>query len=182
MKLANYLNKFKPLRGARKEKQAFTLVEIIVILFIISVGLLGVLSLVIQNIQSQVVNKNNIIAYQLAQEGIELVRKTRDTNWFQGGSSWNDNLANGNYYMDYSHQIPISISGDNDANLYIASYSNGTFFYTHSSPGNRKTNFSREIELQSLDASSMLVKVKVIWRERDKESIYDLETILYDWI
>lgn len=177
------LNKLKNLRGNRKEKKAFTLVEIIVILFIISVGLLGVLSLVIQNIQSQVINKNNIIAYQLAQEGIELVRKTRDANWLQGGVSWNDSLSNGNYYMDYSHQAPISISGNsNSANLYIESYSDGSFFYTHSSSGNRKTNFSREIELQSLGANRMLVKVKVIWKERDKESNYNLETILYDWI
>lgn len=161
------------------DKKAFSLVEIIVILFIISVGLLGVLSLVIQNIQSQVINKNNIIAYQLAQEGIELVRKTRDTNWLNG-QAWDLDLAPGTYYMDYLDDAPNSLrKAEHMADLYIDS--NG--FYTHNSIGNLKTKLSRKIELALSEDNNdkMIVNVEVIWKDRNKESNYNLETILYDW-
>ena len=60
---------------------AFTLLEVIVVLAIVSLSLLGTLSLIIQNIQVQGLNRKSLVAYQLAQEGLELIRNTRDANW-----------------------------------------------------------------------------------------------------
>lgn len=173
----NIKNKIRSYKACLKDKQAFTLVEIIVILFIISVGLLGVLSLVIQNIQSQVINKNNIIAYQLAQEGIELVRKTRDANWVNA-VAWDENLVSGSYYMDYLDESPnVLTAGSDKADLYIDALG----FYTHNDLGHEKTKLSRKIELET-SGDVMVVRAQVTWKDRNKESIYNLETVLYDWI
>src|SRR5680860_965210 len=117
-------------RIGNKKSPAFTLIEIIVILFIISVGLLGVLSLVIQNIQSQVINKNSIVAYQLAQEGIELIRKTRDTN-FINLDYWNQGLEDGTYFMDYLKDTPLILVDPSSASLYI----NVNGYYVHNASG-----------------------------------------------
>ena len=92
-----------------QQLKGFTLIEIITVLFVVSLGLIGVLSLIIQNIQSQSINRRSIIAYQLAQEGIELVRKTRDSNW-ANGDIWNKNLVSGSYYMDPLDSIPQFMS------------------------------------------------------------------------
>jgi Tfp pilus assembly protein PilV len=169
------LNKFLKRKKINKHKKGFTLIEITVILFIISVGLIGVLSLVIQNIQSQVINKNNIIAYQLAQEGIELVRKTRDTNW-KNGVSWNLGLADGSYYMDYLDDEPTLITGASDSEL----HRDMNNFYVHGG-GVEQTNFSRTIEITNIDAKSMSVKAIVVWKSKNNTSDYEVETILYDW-
>ena len=158
-----------------KKSPAFTLVEIIVILFIISVGLIGVLSLVIQNIQSQVINKNSIVAYQLAQEGIELTRKTRDTNWINA-NSWNQGLADGDYFMDYLDETPQALVSGSSAQL----YKDNNDYYVHEA-GGVLTNFSRTIKLTSVSANSMSVLVNVSWSNRNKNFDYSLETRLYDW-
>lgn len=156
-----------------KTEAAFSLVEMIVVLFVISVGLIGVLSLVIQNIQSQSLNKDNIIAYQLAQEGIELVRKTRDSNWL-ASVDWNLNLVDGTYYMDYLDATP-NISNVSTGKLY-----KGGGYYSHDSSG-EETSFSRLLKIESIDANHLRVYSIVSWFNRDKTFEYKLETELYDW-
>ena len=158
-----------------KKSPAFTLVEIIVILFIITVGLLGVLSLVIQNIQSQVINKNSIVAYQLAQEGVELVRKTRDTNWINS-NLWNQGLADDDYFMDYLDESPQSLEITGSEKL----YKNINNYYLHDA-GGILSIFSRTINLTSLSDHSMKVLVNISWSNRNKNFNYSLETQLYDW-
>ena len=97
-----------------KLKKGFSLIEILVVFFIVSVSLLGVLSLLIQNIQVQSINKNNLIASSLSQEGVELIRQVRDSNW-RDGLPFETSLADGSYQIDYQtgqaiHQIQLPIS------------------------------------------------------------------------
>lgn len=157
------------------KKSGFTLVEIIIILFIISVGMIGVVSLVIQNIQSQVINKNNITAYQLAQEGIELTRKVRDTNWINM-NDWRLGLANGAYYMDHLDETPHLITETNNGLL----YQDASGYYIHEGGGNA-TQFTRTITITTLTPDSIRVDSNVSWSDRNRSFDYNLETFLYDW-
>lgn len=157
-------------------KKAFSLVEVITILFIVSVGLLGVVSLIIQNIQSQNYNKNNLVAYQLAQEGLELVRRVRDTNWMSS-SSYDTNIQSGTYYMDYLDEYPRIYQNDSDLMLTIDD--DGFYVHNGEEPG---SGFSRLISIEAADASSLMVTVRITWQERGRESIYELQTVLYDWL
>ncbi|QQG53042.1 MAG: prepilin-type N-terminal cleavage/methylation domain-containing protein [Candidatus Falkowbacteria bacterium] len=158
-----------------KNKSGFTLVEVLAVLFVISLGLIGVLSLIVQNIQSQNINKRTIAAYQLAQEGLELIRKTRDTNW-RNGDAWNLNLGAGSYFMDYLDETPTLITHDTDSELYLDN--NG--FYIHGGVTSL-TPFKRTIEIIPIDGGSMRVYAHVVWYDRDKVFNYDLETLFYDW-
>ncbi|HZJ40831.1 MAG TPA: type II secretion system protein [Candidatus Saccharimonadales bacterium] len=160
----------------KHNKSGFTLIEILAVLFVISLGLIGVLSLIVQNIQSQNINKRTIAAYQLAQEGLELIRKTRDTNWINR-DDWNKNLAAGSYYMDYLDTIPTLII-DNDSDSIL--YKNDSGFYIHNGVSDPEP-FTRSIEIIPLSAGSMRVYSHVTWYDRDKVFNYDLETLFYDW-
>ncbi len=154
-------------------KPGFTLVEIVAVLFVISIGLIGVLSLIVQNIQSQNINKNTITAYQLAQEGIELVRKVRDSNWLSV-NPWNDGILPGEYYMDYQDDLPhILVSGSG------ALYKDANGFYVHDA--GELTPFSRTIEIEQISASACRVYSQVTWSDRNNIFNYDVETVLYDW-
>ncbi|MEK7097409.1 MAG: type II secretion system protein [Patescibacteria group bacterium] len=156
-------------------QSGFTLLEVIVVIFIVSLGLLGVLSLTTQNIRVQYINKNNLIASQLAQEGLELARNIRDTNWLIPGNDWNQGLADGTYKIDYVNGIQPAIGLD-DAKLYI----NGSGLYQHTPLSD--TNFSRLITVtNSASIASSTIRCEVQWKERNNTYKYIAETELYDW-
>ena len=157
-------------------KKGFSLVEIIIILFIISIGLLGVLSLIIQNIQSQGYNKNNLVAYQLAQEGVELIRMVRDSNWRQG-EAYDAGLNDGIFFMDYQDSLPHLSSGVTGEFILHQGLDG---FYYHGGTAT-SSGFSRQITLKRENANTLKVTVNVGWQERGRDSYYDLQTILYNW-
>ncbi|MFA5154966.1 MAG: hypothetical protein WC453_00880 [Patescibacteria group bacterium] len=160
-------------------KKGFSLVEIITILFIVSLALVGILSLLIQNIQSQSYNKNNLIAYQLAQEGVELIRKVRDSNWRGAKQPLNQVFQNGQFYMDYQDASPQPYSGY-APELSLKQDSNGFYFHDTASAA-PDSGFRRLIVLQNVSATSIRVISRVTWTDHQRNYAYDLETMLYDW-
>ena len=166
-----------PTRGA-----GFTILEIIVVVFIIAMGLVGVLSLIIQNVQVQYVNKNNLIASQLAQEGLELVRNKRDRNflagnWFSSGIVLPDDNSKITIYFDGADIIINSVSGidDNDARLMI-----DNSFYIYGSGS--YSGFNRVVEVENdYNASFTVASCIVQWQEKGQDHQYVVDTILYDW-
>ncbi len=167
-----------------------SILEVVVAILIITMGMVGVLSLVIQNIQAQYINKNILIATGLAQEGLELVRNVRDLNWLKQGYVWNqDIVADGTYTIDYRGRSSISQAvnfvGDAGARLYINNevglYKN---LYTHASSGNTPTNFYRLItvvENPSPNPNYLYVKCAIRWLEGSQSHDYTAETYLYNW-
>ena len=59
--------------------KGFTILEAAIALGIVVMGLFGVVALLTQNLQTQSINRDSIVASLLAQEGLELVRNARDT-------------------------------------------------------------------------------------------------------
>lgn len=159
-------------------KGGFSLVEILTVLFIVSLGLVGVLSLIIQNIQSQSYNKNNLIAYQLAQEGIELIRKVRDSNW-KAEASFDTDLAPGYYYMDYLDSVPQDASS-NPALLTVLKQDEQGFYFHDSLSSATSSGFSRLITIQGTSDYLQVIS-QVSWIDHSRNYTYDLETRLYDW-
>lgn len=92
----------------RKKYSAFSIIEVLVGIFIFSMGLISVYAILVSSLSINERNKNTIIASNLAREQIELLRNIRDTNyqrlqvWNQqdpsgNGSSW-DIFVAGEYY------------------------------------------------------------------------------------
>ena len=162
-------------------KPGFSLIEILAVLFVISMALMGIVSLIIQNTQVQSINKNNLIASSLAQEGLELIRKTRDSNW-RAGQPFDTNLSDGSYRMDYRLDTPVPIATFQDAKIYL---SNG--FYVNQNGTETEllpTIFSRQIiinRLTSYDGSPLQVRSLVWWTDRGHPYNYELRTLLFDW-
>src|SRR3989344_9269694 len=75
----------KPLSKLGCEKQAgFTLVETLVAVMILGLGLMATYSVINANLNSASLVRENYIATGLAQEGIEVIRNLRDTEWLTG--------------------------------------------------------------------------------------------------
>lgn len=73
--------------------RADTLIEVIISFFIIALGSTVATSLVVNSINSNSYSRNNLVAMNLAVEGIEAVRNIRDNNWlkfnFDKENCWN---------------------------------------------------------------------------------------------
>lgn len=74
--------------------RGFTLVEVIVALAILLVAVAGPISLIGDSLHKMYYARDEAIAVNLAQEGIEMIRQVRDTNML-AGRSWLTNLGGG---------------------------------------------------------------------------------------
>lgn len=167
----------------QNNKPGFSLVEVITVLLVVSIGMAGVLNLIIQSVQSQQINKHTLTAYQLAQEGIELVRSRRDNNWV-GGFNWNESLDSGAYFMDYTSPEPQPTSAypNQIAAGRLALDSEG--FYSSSPSGFLPDGqYSRIISLVNSvdDGEKLKVRVSIYWYDRGQLNSYSLEADLYNW-
>jgi prepilin-type N-terminal cleavage/methylation domain-containing protein len=85
-----------PRRGKNSPQAAFTLIEMLVVVFVLGIGLIGALSFFNINLNNQFEAKNELIAAGLAQEGADLVRNIKDYNQLNSSSGlkWYDHLYN----------------------------------------------------------------------------------------
>ncbi len=77
-----------------KNHKGFTLIEVLMAIFLITVGIGGSFALINRIMDFSSVSSDRLQAAYLAQEGIENVRNTRDSNWL-AGNEWNLNLPSG---------------------------------------------------------------------------------------
>ncbi len=169
-----------------KEKSGFSIMEATVALSIITFGMLGILSLVTQNVKADMVSKNFLVASMLAQEGLELVRNLRDENWQRSGSSWDDDLVwDGTYLIDHYGRSDIddsvdsigSASPDEAARLYIDPLN----LYSHFGSGTT-TPFFRLISVVESGTNDMISASSTVrWQDSTGWHDYVAETKLYDW-
>ncbi len=156
----------------------FSIVEVVIALGIVTVALLGIVSLVVQNIQVKGMNKNYLLASALAQEGLELVRNMRDSNWLTPWNDWKQDIVqDGTYIIDYRGRSSIDDGPDDITALGAKLYMNGGY-YTHQAAGT-DAHFSRLITIADngdyLSASST-----VMWLDRGTHT-YTAETYFYNW-
>lgn len=177
---------FSPCENVGTKQNGFSILEIITVIFIIAMGLVGVLSLIVQNIQIQYVNKNNLIASQLAQEGLELVRNKRDYNWkenyhWKDGDDLDSNtdiVQDKTYVIDYEGDIIDDIDSIDDEGAVLKIDANG--FYSHGAGS--VSNFRRLITIvESLDSDYLEVSCRIKWQERNNNYSYVADTELWDW-
>ena len=168
----------------------FGLIEVTVSIYIITMGLFGLMSLVSQSLKIQNINKNTIIAAQLAQEGIELVRNIRDNNWRNEYVDWHSSIFTGtgvnkDYIIDYRGRSSIDsqVDGITDSKTRLNIHNGGTYegFYTHSTTDTAETSFSRIIEVEKENDTILTIKCIVFWEERNNPHKYTVETKLYNW-
>lgn len=173
-----------------RAKKGFTLIEVISVIAILMLVLVGVSSLVIQNLQAQNLNRNFLIASMLAQEGLELVRNKRDYNWLmmmsddtwdwkygEGASTDSDIIQDYHYAIEHTGTIDGSVDSldDNGAILYLDS--DGYYNHTAGAP----TIFRRIITIEYEDDDIIELSCRVRWNHRHKNNFYTASTELYNW-
>ena len=160
-----------------QKKLGFSIVEIMAVILVVSVGMISMMGLINQSIRVQRLNKHTLIAYQLAQEGIELVRVIRDDNWFsENPDDFTVALNEGSYCIDIDN-----INLNNPQNSPCSLYFDNNDFYVHSSSEN-SSPYSRLVTISEHEEDhAMKVEVEISWKDAGRDLQYNVETKLYDW-
>lgn len=87
------LKKILNILFTRRRKPAESLIEVIIAVFVVATGSAAATTLIVSSMRANVFSRDNLIALNLAVEGIEGVRNIRDTNWIKFGydktNCWN---------------------------------------------------------------------------------------------
>ena len=191
-----------------KNQSGMTLFETVIALGILVVGIISVISLSQASIVLSKASENNIVVTNLAREGIEIARQTRD---FSKSNNVETVFANQNirffdtdadpltevitegcYIVDAADNFGLKImaqgvncSGnnfivDNCANCQLYINSN-TGLYSHESATGNSSPFKRVVKIINSSAIEKKILSKVFWTERGRSRQLILEAYLYDW-
>jgi hypothetical protein len=159
------------------KKNSFTLLEAIFSISILIFTLTGSFALISRLLAFSPQIQSKLIASYLAQEGIEIVRNIRDTNWIQN-QSWLTNLSfTTSTRLDYlsSSQFPDPncVIGDNDPLNF-----NGNYYTCRAGT---PTKFKRKITLTQIAPDEIEVLVEVSWQEKGTIQKLRVKEHLYNW-
>ncbi len=184
MKIRNWKLKIRNCGG-------FTLIEVLVAMFVLVMGALGVFGLISRTITFNSSVNSQLVASYLSQEGLEIVRNIRDANFLKihkipgWEGAWNDGLTSCAAGCGANYN---SISLDPALDLEPIVF-NGSF-YVHDAVAD--SGFMRVIKVipgggdlvlcPSGNDEKICVSVDVSWQDKDSTRTVTGATELYNWL
>ncbi len=165
-------------------KDGFTFIELLIVVAIILIAFVGVFILLNKVIYVSKVSVHKLTASMLAQEGIEITRNIRETNWVQE-KAWNEGLSSGDYIAQYDS---LSLQSFEDKflilNPRVVLY--GYDEELDSELGIVESLFKRRITISDNpdgdpQTEDIAIVSEVTWDERGRPQSILLEDRLYDW-
>jgi len=168
-------------------KKGFTLLETLFAILILTTGFFSTFSLLRKSISTTTTNVNQLIAANLAQEGVEIVRNIRDSQYVSG-YSWTEvlNSLNGGSCSGCEADIEstsLSVSDqylkiDPATNRYQYVLGEGTLF-------KRKINIDQGQGLCLRDGTlspndCIKIDIEVSWQERGQNFNFGAEDYIYN--
>ena len=179
-------------------KQGFTILETIVAISIISLSISGVFSAVQQSLSQATISKDEVKAFYLAQEAIEVIRNKRDVNQLNkintGAGSWLDGITSACPFATEAAKNTCTVDATNFeiVNCGINNWGSciqnlkqdsSTFRYGYNSSWSG-TAFKREIQIELVrndeygNPVEIAITVEVSWNGGK----FKVKTHLFNWI
>ncbi len=169
--------------------RGFTLIETLVAIGILVLAVTGAFSAAQMGITTSTYSKNQVIAFYLAQDGVEFIRNLRDNNglreqaWLTGISSDSSDPCyfNNTCTVDPTAVSPnpniIRCSGGSGSCPLLKQDSSGIYGYVSGTD----TIFRREIQLTRINDNEISILVSVIWRKGLVDRTFRVRENIFDW-
>ena len=167
---------------------------------IIAIGL--IMSVVVSSISISIYttrlgrsSQNNLVAYNLAREGIEYVRNIRDSNWL-AGAAWDNGFSacllddwckisfeydtvNSIWAWNESALLPGESEISNCLSCQLLIDSTNDLYSLKA--GGKASGFYRALKIDTSTPDILKVTVKVLWLENNRSKTITLEEDLTNW-
>lgn len=165
-------------------EKGFTVIEVLAAMFFIIVGAGGALALIVQTTSVSEIAVSRLTASYLAQEGIEVVRNMRDTNFIgihKGrGGDWKGGRGNSGRLLGCEQGCEVDyndITPSPNQNRFLM-ISDGLYQYDTGEP----TPFVRKITITSPASNQLDVVSEITWSERGRTHTMTASTKFFDWL
>ncbi|OGF89367.1 hypothetical protein A3I27_03170 [Candidatus Giovannonibacteria bacterium RIFCSPLOWO2_02_FULL_43_11b] len=180
--------------------KGFTLLETIVAISVLTIVILGPLAVATTILSNSSFSSNQVIAYNLAEEGVEFVINKRDSLIFKAvydgrtaDDGWNDfksTMGGSSQCQNASKKCGVNVtngavfdcgSGSYPANQTCTLRKNSTTGIYSYAPGDPITIFERRIFVESGGSDEKQVTVTITWREKNGgQRSFTLERYVYN--
>lgn len=167
------------------KKNSFTLIEATISIFFLTTGIIAVASMISSTFVPFSISSQRLTALYLAQEGIEIIRNIKDTNYLERTQgltiSWDEGLTNclQGCEVDYTmtstttpNLTPFGVTG-----RYLCIENNGFFGYNNCS---QYTTFKRKMIINPL-SEKLEITAEVTWEERGRKHKVEVKENIYNW-
>jgi hypothetical protein len=152
---------------------------------IFSFALVSLMTIAGKGVIATATAKDQLTAQYLAEEGVEVARNMRDSN-FISQNSWLDNelgncIKDAPCDVDYSnHPVLKTIDGETTSALY---QNGGTFSPDATIGGDIPQRFYRKIYLDPIDGSDFekIIVSEITWKQKDINRSFVLKTYISNW-
>lgn len=180
----------------KKQNRGFTVLESIVAIFILSLSISGAFAAVRDGLSDSAISKDEVKAFYLAQEAVEIIKNKRDSNqlsklngdlntWLTGIS---ENPSDPCYFgkvcmVDVVTTNFVNCGDDWDTCPNLKKDPN-TFLYSYGAFP--ETNFKREIKFELVRSDSfnnpveVFVVVKIYWTKGLDRNSFEIKTTLFN--
>ena len=184
-------------------QSGFSLVETLVAVTILLIVITGPLTLVSNSARSTNFANDQVMAFFLAQEGLEIVQSVRDDLLIPefdvappGTNAWDEftNTAAAGVLQECFNGgcgLDLDTNADGDQNMYdcrtnttncqiyFNSTDNERAAYTHSASGNTSTRYTRVITMDETSTGQVKVVSTVTWRSDGQRATQQVQTVTY---
>lgn len=167
-----------------RSERGLTLLEVIIAVFILTIGIGGAFALITQVTKTSSLPNSRLVASYLAQEGVEIVRNIRDSNFLGisngSGGNWDDFIVIPLCGTTEYEAIYSSTSLDCFGDSFLQIDGDNRYIYASGVP----TLFKRKITITPdiVDPKKITVDVEVFWEEKGLPASVTAATEMYDWL
>lgn len=163
------------LSSKKNNQKGITLIEVMVSILFLSIGLVPLLSSITTSLSLSTRIKNNLIASNLAQEGIEVARSMRDKAWMDK-ALFNRDLPEGDYLISWNSSSLIPYNPNDYLKLGAGN------IYSESSGAD--TIFKRKLTVSAVPSPcncEIRVTCQITWVEKTKNRSLTVEDHFFNW-
>ncbi len=167
--------------------KGFTLLEMLFAIIIFSFSLVSLMLIAGKGVIATTTAKDQLVAQYLAEEGAEVARNMRDTNfltmntegWLAGLDSCTEDSPCDVVYPESGAPYILPI-GERAKESHL--YENNGYYSNDSSIGGNPSKFSRKIYLEEITGHESIIYSIVSWQERNSITRnFEFKTYISNW-